>query len=386
MNYPQHFIPETVVPTASDELMTEWAIGDIPAKGSSTITIQGSFASDANGKMTIRPQIGIRGEGDTFLLQKETEFSTDVLEGNLVTLLILNGKGENQPVRFGDTLHYAITYRNTGTVALGDVAFTVNFATQPNSDKVIAWNDVRDPEEGVRSKSTITWSKKQISSLAKLLPNQEGAIDFDIPILKAPFEGSKETDYSITSWVETTVQTIDGEPVKRTTKTQPIVARALSDTDLSSAASYFNTDGIPVGSGPLPPKVGEPTTYRVTWTVSNSLHELADLKISAKLPPNAIWTGKSSVDAGEFRFDAGEEKLFWTLNWLPTTIKKLTASVDIALTPSDDQAGKVATLVDATIMEATDKLTGAHILLSTPPITTALENDEGAEGKGRVQE
>jgi hypothetical protein len=383
--FPPTFIPESATPAAMTEAKNEWLLPKLDPGADGEITVTGTFASDAKGDIEIKAQIGIVDLNDEFQLQKESAFAAEVLEGDLVTLLILGGKTENQSVSFGETLHYAVTYRNTGNVSLGDVSFTVTFEAEPDAEKVLLWNKLKDREEGVRDDNTITWSKRQISSLGKVTPGQEGTIDFDLPILEAPIEGTTGADYRITASVESVVELIDGEEVKRVTKTQPVVARVLSDTSIASDARYFNDEGIPVGSGPLPPVVGQQTTYRVSWTLANSLHELNDLKISAKLPANVIWSGKSSVDAGDLRFDAAGEKMIWSLNWLPTTIKSLTVSFDLILTPEAAQEGKVASLIDATIFEATDKVTGTPVLLSTPPLTTSLENDEAATGKARVK-
>jgi len=224
-----------------------------------------------------------------------------------------------------------------------------------------------------------------VPSLARIGAGEEGTLDFELPILGEPIANAKDADYRIVSWLEAGVARIDGDEVHRTAKTQPIVAKILSDARLSAQARYFDDDAVPVGSGPLPPEVGKETTYRISWTIENSLHELADLKLSAKLPSNVVWTGISSVDAGELQFDAAGEKMSWSLNWMPVTIKKLTVSFDVRLMPTEADKGRIPTLVDAAIFEAVDRITGDSLLLSTPPLTTALEGDDLAAGKGRVQ-
>ncbi len=206
-----------------------------------------------------------------------------------------------------------------------------------------------------------------------------------MPILTDPLPGVKDANYQVTAYLQADIAKIDGDKVDRTAKTQPITAKIVSDARLGAEVRYFNKDGIPVGSGPLPPQVGKETTYRVTWKIDNSLHELTDLKLSAKLPPGVIWSGLSKVDAGNLTFDAGEDKMAWTLNWMPTTIKTLSVSFDVKLTPSDDQRNTLPQLIDATIFEATDKLTGDSLLLSQAPLTTTLDGDDLAAGKGKVQ-
>lgn len=381
--YPAGFIPEKATPTAADPELRTWDIAKLDAKGEGEVKIEGSFASDAAGELNASAMIGfINGDG-VLQVQKVAEFTTDVLKGDLVTQLVLNGKTDSQPMRFGDTLRYAISYKNTGTAVLGDVTLTAVFETTPATG-LLEWNELVDKAGGVRNGNRITWTKKQIPSLGKIDPNDEGTLDFSVPFIdKAPSGATGEI--IVNAYVEASIATIDGEKSDRMTKTATVTAKTVSNTELTAEAHYFNDDGIPVGSGPLPPKVGEATTYRVSAVIENDLHELNDLKLSAKLPPNVRWTGLSSVDAGDLRFDAGSGKLIWTLNWMPTTIKNLTVSFDLAITPQEDDRGKFPTLVDGIIFEATDKVNGFPMLLSASPLTTATEADAQAGGQGRVQ-
>ncbi len=383
--YPSNFIPETADPASADDAKTVWNIGSAAPNTESHIKITGAFASDAKGKIDIKAQVGFIDRNADFQLQKETVFTADVVEGQLVVSMVLNGKSGDQPASFGDTLHYAISYRNTGTSALEDVTLKAVLDPQPDASQMVLWNGLRDKQQGLRDKNSISWTKKQVTALGIVGPGDEGTIDFDVPILAAPIEGASSTDYRINSWVEATVKTIDNELVDRTTQTPPFAVILSSDARLAGEARYFNADGLPVGSGPLPPVVGQATTYRITWDLTNSLHDLSDLKLSARLPSNAVWTGKSTVDAGDLKFDAAAEKIIWTLNWMPTTIKELKIAFDVALTPTADQAGKSPTLVDAAILETRDKANGNPIILSLPPMTTQLDKDEMAAGKGKVQ-
>ncbi len=382
--FPANFIPESSDPAPSPNDNSEWLIDAVAPNTQGHVKVVGSFASDAKGRIETKAEIGFVDANDDFQLQKEAVFATDVVEGQLVVALILNGKSGDQPVSFGDTLHYAVTYRNTGTVILEDVALSVALEAQPDASQFVQWNNLRDKQEGLRDMNKITWTKKQVTALGRVGPEEEGTINFDLPALAAPLLDPNVQDYRLSSWVEAVIGKIDGEPVNRKTQTPPFAAVFLSDAKLAAEAHYFNTDGIPVGSGPLPPVVGQATTYRVSWQLTNALHDLSDLKLSARLPENVVWNGRSNVDAGDLKFDAAHEKIIWTLNWLPTSIKDLRIDFDVAITPTGDQAGKVPTLIDASILEAMDKVTGAPLILSKPPLTPEPENDSLAGGKGRV--
>lgn len=379
--YPSGFIPESSVPESASETISEWRIGALGAKGTDSIKVTGTFASDAQGDIEIGARIGYLDVAETFQDQAEGAFTTEVMQGQLVTALILNGKTDSQAIRFGDTLRYAVTFRNTGSASLGNVEFTAVLESEPESG-LLMWNDLEDEAEGTRADGRITWTSKQVSMLSRLEDGDEGVIEFSIPIAAA-LAGAGGA--RVTCWVESSVESIDGDVVNRSSRTQPLVAKVLSDTALTAGARFYDDNGIPVGSGKIPPEVGETTTYRVIWKLTNSLHDLSDLKLSAKLPENVAWTGESDVGAGDLRFDAADRKLIWTLNWLPTTVTSLNISFDVSITPSDDQQGKIPTLIDASIFEATDKVAGEKLLISKPPLTTALEDDPFGAGKGRVQ-
>lgn len=384
-DFPPSFIPESVEPTATDDAKNTWNLDSIAPNTEGHIKISGTFASDAKGLNEIKARLGYLDANEEFKIQKEASYSADVVEGQLALALILNGKSGDQPVAFGDTLHYAVTWRNTGEVSLDDVEISILLDAQPDQNRVLLWNQMKDKEQGVRDGNRVTWTKRQVRALGRIGPSDEGTIDFDVPLLAAPLDDAKSGDYRVTSSLEAKIGLIDHEPADRVIQAPPFAAIVSSDARLEAATRYFNEDGIPIGSGPLPPRVDEATTYRVTWTLTNSLHDLADLKLSARLPDNVVWTGKSSVDAGDLKFDAAVGKIVWNLNWLPITVSKMTVSFDVAITPTADQRGKVPTLVDAVIFEARDKVNGNAIILSTPPTTTSPEADDLAASKGRVQ-
>lgn len=116
------------------------------------------------------------------------------------------------------------------------------------------------------------------------------------------------------------------------------------------------------------------------------MHEVSDLKIKTVLPHNVFWTGKSVVEAGELNFDVNTREIVWRINRLPTTIRKLEANFEISITPEPKDINTVLTLLPETTLEATDKITGDQLFLAAGAITSNLEGDPIAAGKGLVAE
>lgn len=380
---PDNFVLEDTDPTLTGN-GTGWLIPTLGPGESGQITIHGSFATGAEGERDIQGQIGVLDSNGNFLLQNEASAKATVIQGNLVTALILNGETTSQPVHFGDLLRYAVTWKNTGTVPVSGVTLTAVLDAQPNRT-LLDWNHLADKALGIRDGNRISWDKRQVPALARINPGEEGTLEFTVPLGAAPTGTVADANYHVNAGLEAHISQLGDEPVDRTVKTEPLDARLLSDTTMTAAARYFTSDNLTVGSGPLPPQVGEKTTYRVTWEVANSLHELADLRLSAKLPDNVVFTGFSRVDAGELTFDAATNKMMWTLNWLPTSVKTLDVTFDLGLVPTADQHGAAANLLGATIFEATDKATSDSLLETAPPLTTALTDDKQALGKEKVQ-
>ncbi|OGM01369.1 hypothetical protein A2480_02260 [Candidatus Uhrbacteria bacterium RIFOXYC2_FULL_47_19] len=381
-SYPPEFIPESSEPTASDDSYSIWHLGTVEPYGTGSVKVTGAFASEAHGNVTATTKIGYTDATENFVAQAEASATVEVLQGELVAAMVLNGRSNDQAVRLGDQLRYSISYRNTGKASLGNIKVSVQLNSSPETG-LILWNELEDESNGQLNDGRITWTSKQIPSLARIEADEEGVIEFSVPLSAEP--PTETGNWSLTGWIETEVKSVDGDVVNKTTKSQPILAKVLSDTTISAAAWFYDEEGVPVGSGLLPPEVDQPTTYRAVWTITNSFHDLTDLKLSAHLPDNVSWTGSSQVSAGEISYDSAERNIVWQLNWLPKTVDQVEISFDVTIVPTASQRDRIPTLVDATTLDATDKDINEDFSLSQPPLTTSLTEDTYGAGKGRVK-
>ncbi len=150
-------------------------------------------------------------------------------------------------------------------------------------------------------------------------------------------------------------------------------------------ARYYTAAGDQVGIGPLPPQVGKTTSYWVVWSVGPTETDLTNVVMHATLPSHVQATGKfASADGGAFSSDASS--VTWSLPVLSATHgEAVTFAFEVAYTPSVDQRGSIPTIVNVSTLHATDVQTNESVVGLAPIVTTDLQKDAKASGKGSVR-
>jgi len=311
----------------------------------------------------------------------EKSLSYEVIKNNLNLSLIINGSKDDQGIDFEETLNYSIVYANKGEAEMKDVVImAVLGGDLPD------WDTLEDQNNGQMEINTLSWSKEEIPSLAAIKPGEEGVIDFSIKTL--PLEKIRTAEGVKNHQIKSFVQfSIGNTPIRDSedTKSNVIVSRINSNLKLKEEIRYFDQDNIPVGSGPLPPKVGEATTFRAYWKVTNNLHELSGAKVETKLPDYVAWSEKNKATVGTLSFDETERKVVWDIGRLPTSVYEAAAEFNIAITPKEDDRNKILVLLSATAATAVDNETKAEIKKTAPARTTKLEDDDIAASDGIIQ-
>lgn len=381
---PEGFIFASADPAPDADIALQWTVPKIEPKAKGTITVKGTFSAASRGPKALRARLGFV-RGGALLTIAEAEARADVLKSNLDLALIVNGSDKPPAVSFNDTLFFTIRYENAGDVVLKDVAVSAELPSEPAGPSILDWVSLKDDLLGVRKDSTITWTKKEIPALSALAPGDKGEINFSVQLVRKPFPDAKSSDYVVHAMASARIAKAGNVSGARQVDTAPMDIRLLSDASFVAYGRYYSDDGVPIGSGPLPPKAGEKTVYRIFWIIQNSLHELTNLSVSTLLPQGVKWTGvEREVQAGSLTFDETGRKATWRLNRLPTTVSEVLVSFEVELTPEFEDVGKILDLTGDSRFEAFDKSVEAVILKTQPPIGTDLIGDEDASGKGVV--
>lgn len=371
-------IPESLVLGTSEPKLDDQngiLIKSLKPGEKSKIKLSGAFTPEAEGAYTLIAR-AVKTTGEREATLKESASIITVKRNNFIARLFVNERAEDQQIKPGDTLQVRADISNQTGSDVEGVRLSVL-----SSSPLIDWSKVAANPKGKASDDGLAWDPKSFSKLTKIKHGETASISFSLPLLASSASG--ESLIRLTAIAE--ASKIGGRAVEDETRSQEIRLRVGSDLKVSARARYYADKKTTLGSGPLPPEVGKETSYRIIWRLSNTLHKLENIKASAILPSNVRFAGKISSDSGTLAFDPSTRIATWLLDQVPADAKPLEAQFDVILVPDEIDRGKLSLLLGETEVEAKDTTLGTGIAARGESLTTNLNGDSIAEGKGIVK-
>ncbi len=161
--------------------------------------------------------------------------------------------------------------------------------------------------------------------------------------------------------------------------------RVDSNLTVNSAGYYYGPQGDQLGIGPIPPKVGIPTTYWIIWEANNLGNDLSNFEVSADLPANVVWLDQASVVAGTVSYSPVGRRVLWHLDSIAKTGGNYRLSFAVSIVPGETELATVPNLATNIQFTAKDLYSEAQITKKLANITTNIESDRKAGGKGKVE-
>lgn len=364
---PTGFYLENSEPVLEANSEPEWKNISLEPGAKTEIKLTGSFAADVAGFEYFDSEVSIMS-GNELLSQSKAQTFTDVKGSAIALQLVAAGSSVDTSLFLGTDLRTSITYENTSDEEMTEVAILLDFASTKAFP--IDWKTA-DLAGGKLTKEGVLWSAETIG---KIPAHEKKMLNLEFPIV------TSLTDSLGDSFTITALANI-GDLSVRTT---PITISINSNASLTSEVRYFTEDGAPLGTGPIPPQVGQTTIYRVYWTVANSLHNLENMTVTAILPPHVNWVGQSSADLGTIAYKNISGEVVWTLPALPEDVKSVTTNFAVSITPKAEDVGKFVKLISGANLNVTDEFTKVLIERTSESLDTELPTDVFATGKGSV--
>lgn len=367
IEYPSRFEFLSSHPASIEK--TEWVIPLLNNFQGGKIEINGNFSGEVGEIKIFKAKLGIVKEG-RFIQLKEVSRGAELVK----PFIFLKQKINNNPdyTAFpGDWLHYEIYFRNIKDTELNNLTLFSKLEGEAFDFSTIK------SEMGIfhPGDNTIIFEWKNVPELQYLPPMKEGKVDFWVK-LKEDFGNVKEPILRHKVFIGET--------------SEEFVTKISSKLEI--VQELFFSDEIFGNSGPLPPVVGEKTTYTILWRLKNYYSDVKDVKVKAKLPSWVELTGKifPTEESKNFVFNSSNNKVIWTVGDLErgSGVLKLgkTLAFQIAFLPQEIHRGKSPELIFEIELEGLDSWTTAKLENKLPGITTAsLEEARQNTEKGIVK-
>ncbi len=369
--YPDGFVVQQLKPQP-DSGNTEWLLDALDAGEASRITVTGVLSGNERETKTV--QVVIQHKlNDQYVDYVRTEAFTMISDPPLsVSLSPADGR---EYVSFaGDTLRYTVNYSNNSRFTLLGLLLGVKLEGDM-FDFSRVQVDKGFFDEGSK---TIVYDSSGVSELGNLRPGQKGSVTFTVP-LKAGFSGqlggSKSFFVKATARLATTnvPSGLDGDEVFAQ---DSLITKISTQPTLSQSVLY--DDGA--GSGPLPPKVGQETTFTVRWQLTNPGNDVKETKVVVTLAPGVTFKAEATATNGTAPvFNSNANTVTWTVGLLPFGTGNGTPRYEgrfkISIKPSSNQVGTLPALLKAATLTGIDGFTTQSLRVQLKDYNTdSVEN------------
>lgn len=378
MDYPDGFSYSRSNPLVS-EGDNVWYIGRLSPGQEGRVIIKGKLEGQDSEIKKARAYVGIINEG-IFLNYTDASTETQVAYPSLVIAQVVNGSS-NLNINAGDTLNYEIGFGNNSSSTLKDL-----IVTEEIDSTILDYSTLSLEKGGYfnNDRKTITWKPADNSKLASLEPGEVGTIKFSIRVKDViPINSALDKNFIFSSLAK-----IDSTDIDSPLRENQIISGNQIDMKLNTklvleVRGMYNSDTIS-NSGPIPPVIGQNTTYTISWLATNVSNDVADAKITAVLPTNVTATGLYAPEGIDLSFNERNNEITWNIGDMPSGTGIISqpkeAVFQVALAPLPSQVNSEAQLVGETTFTARDLFTGQELSKIFKAKTTYLVEDSSISG------
>jgi hypothetical protein len=221
------------------------------------------------------------------------------------------------------------------------------------------------------NKGLIRFDVTNTQGLSQVAPGASHKLDFSI----TPQESQNTTSFTI-------AVNVYARRVADSAAQQQLIGTVSAEARYESEAAVMPK--VLYKGGPLPPVVGQTTSYQVTLTAAAGSNNLTNSILTTSLPGYVEWTNEFN-GPGTVEFNPVSRQLYWNIGDINGgTSKDLVFTVNFL--PSLSQVGINPLLVNNQTLKATDRFTNTPVSATAQGVTTELTEDTGyEEGNGTVE-
>lgn len=343
-----------------------WSIEKLEPEESETITITGVILGAQSEKHVMNFSVGVPNERNRFALASifaaaSTEFIIE--QAFLDVGITVNGvRNSTATISPGSQSNVSVVVKNTLTEAIYDGVVKLTLSGNALSDTQVQVNSGYYDS----NTKTITWDVSSVPALERINPGDSENFSFSLV---------PKTDGLLTPQINIDAA-VQARRVRESRAEEELVGTIKASIKVASGIAIRSETGrAGADIGPIPPVVGNTTSYTITWQSENGSNAVSGTTVTATLPSYVNWLGNTS-GAGTWDYNPTTRVVTWTLGE-QTANNVSKGSFRVSILPSTSQIGKTPTIVGEQNLRANDKFTGAVVRATGGALTTRLSAEAG---------
>lgn len=374
-SYPNGFAFESAEPEPSFS-ENVWKIDELLPEQSVEIKLKGVISGLMEEKIHINFAAGSASADNQFLVDAVLdEVRTDFqIEQPFIDVQIaINGdKDRSAVVSEGSESMVEVIVKNTLDETVYDMAIEVIPKGNALSEKsVVGETGFYDSNSG-----KIRWELTNNPTFDKILPGSTRSLKFNIK------PNSERTTASYDLEVN-----VYARRVADSSALETLIGSNKAEAKYSSHLSLYSQAGRNTSrftdSGPIPPRVGETTTYTVTLVAEAGANNINGAVLETGLPLYVDWLNEYEAD-GTVTYNSVSKRIEWNIGDIDLEQRK-ELSFQVSVKPSISQSNEIPQLLNKQTLKGSDGFTKEHLQDIASPVTTELSPEMGfTAGNGVV--
>lgn len=350
MQYPPGFSFIESDPGVSQD-QNIWSLGTLSADEKGTIRIRGAVTGNVDNVENISASLSV-GAGAEEVAYSRATHAYRVIAAPVTLVQSVIGDTDGV-IRAGQHIEYDISFKNTGDTPLRDVVLRLFIDGEaPDYESLhLKTGGFYD-----RAKREIVWKASDVPALGVLNPGDMGKVGFTVTMKNIlPVDTLDDKNFTVT-----TVMSLDSNDVSSTIRENKNI---LSNARIIKVAAKPLIDAkIEHLLGPLPPRVGLGTTYRVTLRAGSVNNDLHNVVVKGLVPSGIDFVPQAEAEKPPVVLNERSNEFIWNIGKIDSGTGVITplkeAVFDIVLTPSVNDVNALPSLIKGGLMTGHDAFLG----------------------------
>lgn len=357
-----------------------WYLGDLQPGQQHEFVVDIACSGISESEKTVRFSLGSQSPTNERIIESIYASSLKVVKigaAFLATSIRINGTPFDSTVSIQQNrdITIAIDWENTTDRVIANAQVMLHL-----SGDVFDQNRV-NPASGFYDSNnrTIIWSANENAAFRAIQPGDKGQLTARVATLGG-FSSLATLDLGVS------LQGVFAGGVQESIP-YAVTAKVPISTDAQFVSEVLHYSGSLQNSGPMPPKVGQETTYTVRWNITNSTNVLNNAVVKTTLPTGINWKGAISPQGenAALQYNSVTREVTWNVGNVSVGQNARTVSFQLGIIPVSGQVGSSPQLTQNTVFTAVDSITRTSVNQTRQPSTTQISVDTTRPGaNGRV--